>query len=67
MQQWEIMQRDYPALTIDFSGELDDILESMNSIAFLFVFDIGLIYIILGTQFKNYWQPFLVIATIPWP
>ncbi|MEZ5584314.1 MAG: efflux RND transporter permease subunit [Candidatus Competibacteraceae bacterium] len=49
---------------MDFSGELDDIQESLD-ILVLFLFGIGLIYLILGTQFKSYFQPFMILATVP--
>ena len=28
-------------------------------------FGLGIIYIILGTQFRSYFQPFMVLATVP--
>ncbi|MCV6624937.1 MAG: efflux RND transporter permease subunit, partial [Cellvibrionaceae bacterium] len=64
--QWEEkLQASYPNINLDFSGELDDIQESMDSIAVLFLFGLGLMYLILGTQFSSYWQPFMIIATVP--
>ena len=33
--------------------------------AVLFLLGMGLIYLILGTQFKSYLQPFIVLATVP--
>jgi multidrug efflux pump subunit AcrB len=62
---WKTIQKDYPTINIDFSGELDDIEESINSIVMLFAIGIGLIYLILGTQFRSYWQPILVLVSIP--
>ena len=59
------LQAKYPAINLDFSGELDDIQESMDSIAVLFLFGVGLMYLILGTQFSSYWQPFMILATVP--
>ncbi len=58
-------QARYPNISLDFSGELDDIQESMDSIAVLFLFGVGLMYLILGTQFSSYWQPFMIMATVP--
>ena len=37
----------------------------MQGMAVLFLFGIGLIYVILGTQFSSYWQPFLILTTVP--
>jgi len=62
---WKTIQQEYPRINIDFSGELDDIKESINSIVMLFAIGIGLIYLILGTQFRSYWQPVLVLSSIP--
>ena len=63
---WQTMQADYPTIDLDFSGELDDIQESINAISVLFLFGLGLIYLIVGTQFKSYLQPLIVIfATLP--
>ncbi len=64
-QAWEKLAFDYPGVDLDFTGELDDIQESIDSMAMLFVFGIGLIYLILGTQFRSYWQPFMILATVP--
>lgn len=62
---WAGMQQRYPGVDLDFSGELDDIQESLDSMAKLFLFGIGLIYLILAAQFRSYWQPFLILTTVP--
>ncbi|MEE4378448.1 MAG: efflux RND transporter permease subunit [Candidatus Competibacteraceae bacterium] len=62
---WEQMSTDFPGVGLDFSGELDDIQESLDAILVLFLFGVGLIYLILGTQFKSYFQPFMILATVP--
>ncbi|MGN7612938.1 efflux RND transporter permease subunit [Magnetococcales bacterium HHB-1] len=62
---WQKIQHQYPGVSLDFSGILDDINESMDAIAVLFLFGIGLMYMILGTQFKSYWQPFMILTTVP--
>ncbi|MCP5424558.1 MAG: efflux RND transporter permease subunit [Gammaproteobacteria bacterium] len=62
---WETLRRDYPGVDLDFSGELDDIQESLDSIVVLFLLGVGLIYLILGTQFKSYFQPILILSTVP--
>jgi multidrug efflux pump subunit AcrB len=64
MAAWETMQADYPSIDLDFSGELDDIQESLDSIVVLFVFGLGLMYAILGTQFRSYWQPLMILSTV---
>ncbi len=66
LEKWEVIRAQHPDVDLDFSGELDDIQESMDAIGVLFLFGLGLIYIILGTQFKSYAQPLIIIlATVP--
>ncbi|MCG8427209.1 MAG: efflux RND transporter permease subunit [Chromatiales bacterium] len=62
---WEKIHSNYPTIDLDFSGELDDIQESLDSILVLFLFGIGLMYMILGTQFKSYFQPLMILVTVP--
>ena len=62
---WAALQPRFPNVALDFSGELDDIQESLDSMAQLFTFGIGLIYLILATQFRSYWQPLLILTTVP--
>lgn len=64
-QGWEPYRSKYPNVDLDFSGQLDDINESLDSIGLLFLIGIGLMYLILGTQFKSYFQPFMILATVP--
>lgn len=66
VEHWNTaLQSQFPNLDLDFSGELDDIQESMDAIGILFLFGIGLMYLILGTQFASYWQPLMILMTIP--
>src|SRR5690606_41780718 len=37
----------------------------LDAIVMLFLIGLGLIYLILGTQFRSYWQPLLVLVSIP--
>jgi multidrug efflux pump subunit AcrB len=36
----------------------------MDSILILFVFGVGVMYAILGTQFRSYWQPLMILSTL---
>ncbi len=63
--EWHKIAASYPNISLDFSGELDDIQESLDAMATLFLLGVGLIYLILGTQFRSYWQPFMILATVP--
>ena len=62
---WTQLQPRFPQAALDFSGELDDIQESLDSMLKLFALGLGLIYLILATQFKSYWQPILILVTVP--
>lgn len=62
--EWEKIRHDYPNINLDFSGILDDITEALNSIAVLFIFGVGIMYMILGTQFKSYFQPLMILSTV---
>jgi multidrug efflux pump subunit AcrB len=65
LEGWQSRQSKFPNIDLDFSGELDDIQESLDSIGVLFIFGLGLMYLILGTQFRSYFQPFMILATVP--
>jgi multidrug efflux pump subunit AcrB len=63
--QWDALEARYPNTRIDFSGELDDINESLDAMKMLFLLGVGLIYLILAAQFRSYWQPLLILLTVP--
>ncbi len=63
--EWANVASRFPAVSIDFSGELDDIQESLDAMLGLFLLGIGLIYLILAAQFRHYWQPLMILATVP--
>ncbi|WP_077341432.1 efflux RND transporter permease subunit [Pseudocolwellia agarivorans] len=62
---WATIATDFPNTSLDFSGELDDIQESIDSMGVLFLFGIGLMYLILSTQFQSYFQPLMILLTVP--
>lgn len=62
---WASIERSFPGVSLDFSGKLDDIQESLGSMVMLFLFGVGLIYLILATQFRSYLQPLIVLAAVP--
>jgi multidrug efflux pump subunit AcrB len=65
VEEWQKIRDNYPNTDLDFSGELDDINESLNSMFGLFLLGLGLIYLILATQFRSYFQPLLILVTVP--
>jgi len=64
-EEWRKIQGRFPNTDIVLSGELDDIQESLDAMFGLFLLGIGLIYLIIATQFRSYFQPLLILATIP--
>jgi len=64
-EEWDKISTGFPNTDIDQSGELDDIQESLDAMLGLFLLGLGLIYLIIATQFRSYFQPMLILATIP--
>ena len=64
-REWAEIRGRHPDVSLDFSGLLDDIQESLDSMGVLFLFGIGLMYLILGTQFRSYFQPLMILTTVP--
>jgi multidrug efflux pump subunit AcrB len=55
----------HPNIALDTSGILDDVFEAMDWMVKLFMLGVLLMYLILGTQFRSYFQPFLILITVP--
>jgi multidrug efflux pump subunit AcrB len=64
-EEWEKVRGAYPNADLDFSGQLDDINESLAAMGPLSLLGLGLIYLILAAQFRSYWQPLLIMVTVP--
>ena len=62
---WEEIRYKYPEISIDTTGVFDDLTATIDSMLFFFVMGMGLIYLILGTQFKSYFQPLIVLLSVP--
>jgi len=62
---WKDYQADYPSIDLNFEGQLDEINESLTYLGIYMLMGVGLIYLILGTQFRSYFQPLMILATIP--
>lgn len=64
-QKWEQVRDNFPGADLEFSGEFDDINESLAALPQLFLLGLGLIYLILAAQFRSYFQPLLILVTVP--
>jgi multidrug efflux pump subunit AcrB len=62
---WETIRDRFPGADLEFSGEFDDINESLAAMGPLFLLGLGLIYLILAAQFRSYFQPLLILVTVP--
>ncbi len=63
--EWDKVKTRYPSTSLDFSGELDDIQESLDAMKILFLLGVGLIFLILAAQFRSYGQPLMILVTVP--
>ena len=55
----------YPDIKVDFGGEMEEINKSLSQLGQQFVLGIGLIFLIVGAQFRSYGLPFLVLFKVP--
>ncbi len=62
---WSQIRTRHPGVDLDFSGELEDIEESLAAMQMLFMLGVGLIYLILAAQFGSYFQPMMILVTVP--
>ena len=64
-ERWASVASEHPLVSLDFSGELETIQESLDAMKVLFLLGLGLIYLILAAQFSSYWQPLMILVTVP--
>ncbi len=62
---WASLRTQHPGIDLDFSGELEDIEESLAAMQKLFLLGLGLIYLILAAQFRSYLQPVMILVSVP--
>ena len=65
VDEWDKIKDQFPTINLDFTGQLDDINDSISSLTQLMLFGVGIMYLILGTQFKSYFQPMIILTTVP--
>ncbi len=61
-----IFIKQFPGVTFQLGGEFDEFMDTFADIVPLFLLGLILIYLILGTQFKSYSQPIIIIMTVPY-
>ena len=62
---WLTIADQFPTVSLDFSGELEDIEQSINAMKVLFLLGIGIVFLILAAQFSSYFQPLMILMTVP--
>ncbi|MEM7278156.1 MAG: efflux RND transporter permease subunit [Pseudomonadota bacterium] len=65
LEMWADIRPQFPGVEINTAGALEDIQESLDAMLGLFLMGIGFIYLILATQFRSYFQPLLILLTVP--
>lgn len=50
---------------IDYKGESRDFVTSGNSIVFVFILGLAVVFLILAAQFESYIHPFIIMLTVP--
>ncbi|MCX7945800.1 MAG: efflux RND transporter permease subunit [Hydrogenophilus sp.] len=64
-REWRTVAASFPGVQLSFSGELDDVRESLEALQRVLAVGVGLIYVILAAQFRSYAQPLVVLLTVP--
>lgn len=62
---FDTIGRRYKDVRFEIGGEFEEFTTAFNNIAQLFLIGIILIYLILGTQFRSYIQPLVILGTVP--
>ena len=62
---FETISKRYPGYTLTFGGEREEQMKSVSSLLRATVIALLIIYLILGTLFKSFLQPLVVLSAIP--
>ena len=63
--EYSDFSKKYPGYTISFGGEYEETEKSIGGLFRAFILALFIIFIILATDFKSLFQPFVVMITIP--
>jgi len=63
--QFETIAQRYKDIQFEVGGEFEEFSEAFEDMTKLFAIGVILIYLILGTQFRSYIQPLVIISTVP--
>jgi len=62
---FEEISRRYEEVDLEIGGEFEEFAQAFNDIGKLFAIGVMLIFLILGTQFRSYIQPMVILCTVP--
>ncbi len=52
-------------VVVDYKGQSRDFIRSGNSIIFVFLLGLAVVYLVLAAQFESYIHPFIIMLTVP--
>ena len=54
-----------PGYSVELTGEREQMKDSFNSLMLALILSVLLVFMIMASQFESYWQPFLIMFTVP--
>jgi hydrophobic/amphiphilic exporter-1 (mainly G- bacteria), HAE1 family len=60
-----VLRKDYPLVRVRWEGQQEQSNESLRSLGVGFVVALFAMFVLLTMEFKSYFQPFLILAAIP--
>ncbi|MBW1988405.1 MAG: efflux RND transporter permease subunit [Deltaproteobacteria bacterium] len=64
-KHFEANQEKFPGVSLSWAGEFEATQKSFNSLYLAFVVAVLAIYMILASQFNDYFQPVIIISAVP--
>ncbi|TKJ41664.1 hypothetical protein CEE37_03600 [candidate division LCP-89 bacterium B3_LCP] len=65
VKKFKNIEKQHPGVRMYFGGEWEEFQEAFSGILELFLIGLGLMYVILGTQFRSFIQPIIIMTAIP--
>jgi multidrug efflux pump subunit AcrB len=59
------LEEQFPGITFKIGGAFEEFLDVFKDIIPLFILSLIIIFVILGTQFDSYFQPVIILTTVP--
>ncbi|HJM56498.1 MAG: hypothetical protein CMJ98_04850 [Planctomycetes bacterium] len=65
VERWHAMAGEYPGYTLDIKGDAEETSEALGGLTLASGIALSLIYLILGTLFRSFLQPLVIMFIIP--